>query len=747
MKRPILEVAIILGWASTAWAGAPAPLTTLRAIHALGNAEAAQHLPVAFEATVSFIRASEQLLFVQDDNVAVFVFIPTNTRLALGDRILVRGTMRPSFRPIVLSDNILLLHHGVRPAPVTATYGEMIHNQRDCMTVNVRVTVHTADPMRSRNSHGALLKLFTDTGEFDAEIESADPGALDDLLDAEVEITGVTSGLFDSKMEQVGVLLHASTMADVKILKRAKSSPWTLPLQPMDEIISGYQVRNLSARVRVHGTITYYQPATAVVLQDGKRSLWVQTATTKPLRIGDQADATGFPDVHDGMLNLAGGEVQDSEVYSPITPHQATWRDLSYRSNIDFGHSYDLVSIEGQVVTEAREATQDVYVLSTDGHMFSAIFRHSDLEPPPLREIPVGSGVRVTGICVAEVSNRSRDNPPFNILLRSYDDIMVVAKPSLLNVRNLMILVGLLLAVIVAVAARGWAIERKVRRQVAALALIEQRRGRILEDINGSRPLTEIIDEITELVSFKLSGAPCWCKIADGALLGNCPPKLTGLRVVQNEIPSRSGPTLGTMFVALDPLAKPAANESEAMSMASALSALAIETRRLYTELHHRSEFDLLTDTHNRFSLDKHLDRQIAETSQNADIFGLIYIDLDKFKQINDAYGHQFGDLYLQAVALRMKRQLRSVDLLARIGGDEFAVMLPLVHNRAKVEEIAERLERSFEEPFMIKGQALYSAASFGIAIYPEDGDARDDLLTSADAAMYVAKNAKHAVR
>jgi diguanylate cyclase (GGDEF)-like protein len=684
---------------------------------------------------------------VQDDNVAVFVFIPTNTQLALGDRILVRGTMRPSFRPIVLSDSILLLHHGVRPAPVTATYSEMIHNQRDCVTVKVRASVHTADPMRRLNSHGALLKLFTDTGEFDAEIESADPGALDSLLDAEVEITGVTSGLFDSKMEQVGVLLHASTMADVKILKRAESSPWTLPLQPMDEIISGYQVRNLSARGRVHGTITYYQPGTAVVLQDGNKSLWVQTATTKPLRIGDQADATGFPDVHDGMLNLAGGEVQDSEVYSPITPHQATWRDLSYRSNIDFGHSYDLVSIEGQIVTEAREATQDVYVLSSDGHMFSAIFRHSDLEPPPLREIPVGSGVRVTGICVAEVSNRSRDNPPFNILLRSYDDITVVAKPSLLNVRNLMILVGLLLAVIVAVAARGWAIERKVRCQIAALALIEQRRGRILEDINGSRPLTEIIDEITELVSFKLRGAPCWCKIADGALLGNCPPKLTGLRVVQNEIPSRSGPALGTMFVAFDPLAKPEVNESEAISMASALSALAIETRRLYNELHHRSEFDLLTETHNRFSLDKHLDRQIAETSQNADIFGLIYIDLDKFKQINDVYGHQFGDLYLQAVALRLKRQLRNVDLLARIGGDEFAVMLPLVHDRATVEEIAERLERSFEEPFMIKGQALHSAASFGIAIYPEDGVAKDDLLTSADAAMYVAKNAKRAVR
>jgi diguanylate cyclase (GGDEF)-like protein len=287
---------------------------------------------------------------------------------------------------------------------------------------------------------------------------------------------------------------------------------------------------------------------------------------------------------------------------------------------------------------------------------------------------------------------------------------------------------------------RAWTLERKVRRQTAALADIEQRRGRILEDINGSRPLAEIVEEIAELVSFTLDGAPCWCQIANGARLGNCPAKLTGLRIVQEEIPARSGPPLGTLFAALDPLTKPRANESKAVSMGAALATLAIETRKLYSDLLRRSEFDLLTDIHNRFSLEKRLDAQIEVARQDAGIFGLIYIDLNKFKQVNDQYGHHIGDLYLQEVARRMKQQLRSHDLLARLGGDEFAVLLPMVHNRADVEEISQRLEHCFEAPLTLEGNILKGSASFGIALYPEDGATKDNLLNVADAAMYSAK-------
>jgi diguanylate cyclase (GGDEF)-like protein len=316
----------------------------------------------------------------------------------------------------------------------------------------------------------------------------------------------------------------------------------------------------------------------------------------------------------------------------------------------------------------------------------------------------------------------------------------------LLNVRNLIVLVALLLAVVVGVGARGWLIEHRTRRQTAALAYVEQRRSRILEDINGSRPLAEIIEEITELASFKLHGAPCWCRITNGAQLGNCPAKQEGLRIVQLEIPSHAGPAPGTVFAAFDCLAESSANETETLSMAVGLAALAIETRRLYTDLVHRSEFDLLTDIHNRFSLDKHLEHQIREARNSAGIFGLIYIDLDRFKQVNDTYGHHVGDRYLQEVADRMKQQLRPHDKLARLGGDEFAALVPLVRSRADVEEIAQRLERCFDDPFVFEGHTLRGAASVGIAVFPEDATTVDALLSAADATMYKAKKQRHEV-
>ena len=129
-----------------------------------------------------------------------------------------------------------------------------------------------------------------------------------------------------------------------------------------------------------------------------------------------------------------------------------------------------------------------------------------------------------------------------------------------------------------------------------------------------------------------------------------------------------------------------------------------------------------------------------------AGIFGLIYIDLDDFKRINDFHGHHIGDMYLQEMALRMKRQLRPHDTLARLGGDEFAVLVPVVRSRADVQEIAHRLERCFDEPYPIEGIVLHPAASVGIALYPQDATTKDRLLITADADMYKAKNTKREI-
>jgi diguanylate cyclase (GGDEF)-like protein len=216
-----------------------------------------------------------------------------------------------------------------------------------------------------------------------------------------------------------------------------------------------------------------------------------------------------------------------------------------------------------------------------------------------------------------------------------------------------------------------------------------------------------------------------------------------GLRVVELPIPSRSGPALGAICAAFGPHARPGAVESESLAQGAGLARLAIETSRLYSDLVRRSEFDLLTDIHNRFSFEKQIETAIEATRQSAGIFGLLYIDLDDFKQVNDQFGHHTGDLYLQEVALRMKRQLRPGDVLARLGGDEFAAILPHVRGRADVEEITLRLERCFEQPFTWEGCTIQGTASIGIAVYPADGATRDSLLSAADAAMYVIKQTR----
>jgi len=737
---------MILALTQVTWAAEPAVLKTLHAVHSLSTADAQKGLPVAFEATVTYYTRTGVDLFVQDGNEAIYVETKPLQNLAPGDRVLVRGKTRDSFHPDVLGSNVTRLHPGVLPTPVQASFPQLIRAELDCMRVTVHATVRSADVGTFGDLHGIFLKLVIDGGYIEATVASSVSLVPRDLLDADVEVTGVVSGVFDSKMQLTGILLEVPTLEDVKILKRAPTSSDALPITPMDQVLSTYSVQDQTRRVRVQGTITYYQPGTAAVLQDGTKSLWISTHAGDPLRVGDLAQATGFPDARYSFLALTDGEIQDSHIAAPVAAQPSTWSQLAtWNSGNPDGHQSDLVSIEGKVAAYVREESQDELVLFSDGKLITAIYRH----PPDFdstlktKDIPEGARVRVTGVCMVVEStpiNPSEEELPFDILLRSFDDIVVVADPPLISVRNLSIAAGVLAVLVLLAGVKGWTLDRKMRRQAAEVAYVERRRSLILEDINGSRPLAEIIEEITELVSFKLKGAPCWCKIVDGAQLGNCPPKPESFRIVEQEIPGHAGATLGTIFAALDPLTKTSALELEALTMATSLSALAIETRRLYSDLRRRSEFDLLTDTHNRFSLDKQLEALITEARNAASIFGLIYIDLDEFKQINDLYGHQVGDTYLREVSLRMKRQLRSVDTLARLGGDEFAALVPTARSRAEVEEIAHRLERSFDDEFRIDGYTVQGSASVGIAIYPEDGTTKDALLNTADAAMYKEK-------
>ena len=757
MKRLTTALAVILGWAAAALAAEPGTLTSVRAIHALSNAEATHAIPVAFEGTVTYYNRSDIDLFVQDGDAAIYVETKMRANVVPGDRVLVRGKTRASFRPDVVSDSVTFLRHGALPVALPVSFDQMIRAEFDCQRVMVRGVVRSADFITDVGRHAVYMRLRMEGGYIDAAVLTDEPVNLKELLDAEVEITGVEAGKFDSKNQLTGILLEVNTLADVKILKRAGSASNLLPVTPMDEVLSGYHVVDLRRRIRVHGTITYFEPGSGLALQDGSKSIWVMTQSEKPLPLGNLADATGFPDVSGGLVALTYGEIQPSDTRSPIAPRPVRYSELASGS-----YAFDLVTIAGKVLAQDRQATQDEYVLTADGQVFAAVYRHTDTVDgahlPPMKQIPVGSTIRVTGINLVSYGSNPFQGPvSFSVLLRSFDDIKVVELPSWLTVHNLTRIVALLALLVIAFGVRQWMLEHKVHCQTIALAArieaeaalerrmaqLEQRRSRILEDINGTRPLAEIIERITELVSFTLDGAPCWCEIADGARLGTSATQTPDRQIIHRDILSKSGQVLAVLFAAPKEQKQGAGEDAGALEMGVRLATLAIETRRVYSDLVYRSEFDLLTDIHNRFSLDQQLDSCIEGARQKAGVFGLIYIDLDDFKKINDGYGHHVGDLYLQDAALRMKRQLRAGDMLARLGGDEFAALLPRVRNRADVEEVALRLEHCFDDAITAEGHVLRGSASVGVALYPEDGSTKDKLLTSADAAMYASKETK----
>ncbi|AOJ06193.1 putative bifunctional diguanylate cyclase/phosphodiesterase [Burkholderia mayonis] len=177
----------------------------------------------------------------------------------------------------------------------------------------------------------------------------------------------------------------------------------------------------------------------------------------------------------------------------------------------------------------------------------------------------------------------------------------------------------------------------------------------------------------------------------------------------------------------------------EEMRLELLASVLASSLAEANQELTYLALHDNLTKLPNRVLLEDRLDRAIESADREKVGFSLMFVDLDGFKEVNDAYGHHIGDLLLAEVAQRIKANARTQDTVARIGGDEF-VLLASVGEPAYAATFADELLIVMREPFQVANHDLRLSISIGIAMYPSDGATQRDLLTHADAAMYQAK-------
>ena len=155
----------------------------------------------------------------------------------------------------------------------------------------------------------------------------------------------------------------------------------------------------------------------------------------------------------------------------------------------------------------------------------------------------------------------------------------------------------------------------------------------------------------------------------------------------------------------------------------------------------HEVNFDRLTGLPNRSVFQDRLQMEILQAQRNGNLFALLFIDLDNFKEINDSLGHDAGDILLAQVGQRLAQSVRARDTVARLGGDEFTVILSDITGAADAGRIAENMLAQITAPFDLLPQIAYVSASVGITLYPADGETVADLLKNADQAMYAAKN------
>ena len=164
------------------------------------------------------------------------------------------------------------------------------------------------------------------------------------------------------------------------------------------------------------------------------------------------------------------------------------------------------------------------------------------------------------------------------------------------------------------------------------------------------------------------------------------------------------------------------------------------ERKDIEEHMRHMAQYDGLTHLPNRALFSDRLQQALAAAKRDRNRLAMMFLDLDKFKPINDTYGHAVGDLLLKEAAQRIQDCLRASDTAARIGGDEFVVLLPIIEAEQDAGMVGEKIRNALVQPFELAGHTLHISSSIGVAVYPEHGADEKLLVKSADIAMYHAK-------
>lgn len=242
----------------------------------------------------------------------------------------------------------------------------------------------------------------------------------------------------------------------------------------------------------------------------------------------------------------------------------------------------------------------------------------------------------------------------------------------------------------------------------------------------------------TELQLMRRDGSLFWCRLIGRAL--DPSDRSKGAIYITEDITERKN-AQEALLRARDELEQRVEERTRELAKANARLHAEIQERKLAEQqIRYLANHDALTGLPNRRLLEDRLEQAMEMARRNSRQTAVLFIDLDRFKPINDKLGHRVGDLLLQAVAVRLRSLLRGVDTVSRVGGDEFVIVLPEMTSTTAAADAAQRVLTALAQPYSIDGHDLSVTPSIGISMFPGDGQNTEDLLSAADAAMYYAK-------
>ncbi len=728
-------------------------LTNAREVHNLAP-ELAPHFRAHLLGTVSYYDAGEHNLFIQDASGGVYVETSHPLPIAYGDLVSVDGATASSFRTDIAADpTIHLLGKGTRWPARPVTYDQLASGDEDSQLVVLRGTVRAVNLEQHENAPVVHLDVLMRGGEIEVYQPVSviqDGGGLlfgrdgqPSLLDSEVEITGVAGGAFDTKSQLTGIIVYVQKASSIRVTKPAPVSPLSLPLTDIDTLFRYRLVQDQSERVRLRGVLTYYRPGDAAVLEENGSTVYVQTRETKPLSIGTIVDAIGFASSQEYAPSLRQAELFSTGQHGVITP-----REITFDEAMSGLYSDNLVAVTGLLVSQLRTATLETVTINVGGQLVTGRLARAGVLP----QVRLGTRVRLTGICRILPGGPYRAPILFHIEMRDPADMQLLSTPSWFTVRHLLAVSGVVS--LIAFVAASWALllRHRVRQQTQRIERsmrIARSRSTLMEKISSGQPLSELIPQICSSANQLLPETTCIWQVApnrEGATVQSptAPAGNSGWSTYnQVDLVGLGNVVAGRLCFNGAPSVSPAeeSERAEVFTMITEVAQLAIEHCRLYEGLLHHSTHDPLTDLPNRRHCEDRLRLALGQAQASRSCVAVIYIDINRFKQVNDRFGHKIGDAYLRSIGGRLKEKLRSGDTVARIGGDEFLAIAPNLASQEEAQLLLERLQGCFEQPFSLEGQHLVGSASFGLACYPEQGENPEELKRYADHAMYLQKH------